>query len=287
MEKEYIFSFVILNYLTTQDTIECVNSIKKFCTKNKFKIIIVDNASPNHSGQILMEMYKNDDTIKVFVNKENMGFAKGNNVGFKYAKEEIKSDFIVLCNSDTELLSDDFCSSIICKYEKSRFALMGPKEKLLDGSFYKLKEKARSKRELTIDLKYYKNIIEGKSLFWIRIIAKLNSFLEKKRKLDVSTEYENIFLHGAFLIFSKQYSNLFDGLNDSTFLYGEEEFLYWRLQKNNLLSIYYPKIEILHKRNHATNALLVDEVERKIRKAKWHLDSTEKLLSALNGENDI
>ena len=41
--------FVVLHYLTIDDTIECVNSIKEKCKKGNFRIVIVDNASPNNS----------------------------------------------------------------------------------------------------------------------------------------------------------------------------------------------------------------------------------------------
>ncbi|MBR3249981.1 MAG: glycosyltransferase family 2 protein [Clostridia bacterium] len=286
MEKQYIFSFVILNYITTKDTIECIKSIKNNCKEYKFNIIVVDNASPNNSGYELKHLFEEDTDVKVIINEKNIGFARGNNVGYQYAKEKYKPDFIILCNSDTEILNDNFCIDIIEKYKQTNFALMGPKEKLADGGFYILTEKARSKIALKLSISYYNKIIQNKSLTFSRILLKANSVIERK-KLDVEKEYTNICLHGAFLIFSKQYIDLFNGLNEATFLYGEEEFLYWRLKMNNLLSIYYPKIEILHKRNHSTKASIIDDKERKIKQAKWHLDSAKKLLRALNGDINI
>lgn len=283
MIKKYVFSFVILNYITFQDTIECVNSIKKFCSNNKYYIIIVDNASPNESGVILKEKYKYDKNIKLIINKENYGFARGNNIGFRYAKENNKSDFIILCNSDTEVLDSSFCDKIISKYEDTSFALLGPKEKLKDGGYYFLMEKARSKRRLKLDICLFNNVILNKPLFFLKFLLRVNNFFEGKKKLDVNKEYKNICLHGAFLIFSRKYIDLFDGLNDITYLYGEEEFLFWRLKKYNLLSIYYPKIVILHKSSSSTKMSISDEKQRKIRQARWHMDSSKKLLKALDG----
>ena len=39
--------FVVLHYLTTDDTVECVSSIRRCCADGEYQIIIVDNASPN------------------------------------------------------------------------------------------------------------------------------------------------------------------------------------------------------------------------------------------------
>ena len=288
MEEKYSFSFVILNYVTTEDTIACVNSIKKYCSNYKCNIIIVDNASPNKSGEKLSEIYKDDESIKIFINKENIGFAKGNNIGFEYAKNILNSDFIILCNSDTEILDNAFCNNIITKYEDSQFAVLGPREKLPDGTFYPLNEKIRSKHKIKLDIKLYNSILNNKNsmIHFYKFRIKLYDKFSKKH-LDANNEYSDIVLHGAFLIFSRKYIDLFDGLNSITYFYGEEEFLKLRLEKNNLHSKYYPKIEILHKKNSATNASTETKEKKKIFTTKCHLDSSINLLAAINGEIEV
>lgn len=52
-------------------------------------IIIVDNCSPNGSGKQLEKMYSKCINITVIINEENQGFAKGNNLGYQYIKENI------------------------------------------------------------------------------------------------------------------------------------------------------------------------------------------------------
>ena len=46
-------SFVILHYNTIGETRNCVKSILKLQDELSFNIIIIDNASPNGSGEIL------------------------------------------------------------------------------------------------------------------------------------------------------------------------------------------------------------------------------------------
>ena len=119
------FVFVILHYITIEDTKKCVESIiNRF---NDVNIVIVDNASPNNSGQKLLEMYKDFENIKVILNDCNLGFANGNNIGFKYAKYKLNADFIILCNNDTYILQDNFLKLILDEYSKSKFAILGPK----------------------------------------------------------------------------------------------------------------------------------------------------------------
>ena len=131
MDK-YNIAFVILHYYTIEDTERCVNSILNVF--DKVNIILVDNASPNGTGSELKKMYDNNEQIHVIINKENLGFAKGNNVGFKYAKKELNSDFIILCNNDTYITDKNFYDKILKEYKESHFAVLGPKIILKDNS---------------------------------------------------------------------------------------------------------------------------------------------------------
>ena len=91
------FAFVILHYNTIEDTILCVDSIKENVNSN-YNIVIVDNCSPNGSGKLVKEKYCNDVDIHVILSERNEGFARGNNIGFIFAKERLHSKFIILMN---------------------------------------------------------------------------------------------------------------------------------------------------------------------------------------------
>lgn len=68
--------FVILHYLAIDETYKSVDSIEKKIDTDMYKIVIVDNASPDKSGALLKEHYKNDDHVEVLLNQENLGFAR-------------------------------------------------------------------------------------------------------------------------------------------------------------------------------------------------------------------
>ena len=50
-------SFIILNYCSTEVTVQCVESIEKNINYQNYSIVIVDNGSTNNSGKILEEKY--------------------------------------------------------------------------------------------------------------------------------------------------------------------------------------------------------------------------------------
>lgn len=71
--------FVILHYQNIDDTINCINSIKKLQgLDSNYKIILVDNKSPNNTGKELEKKYINDSNIETVLLEKNYGFSKAN-----------------------------------------------------------------------------------------------------------------------------------------------------------------------------------------------------------------
>ena len=81
-------SFVILHYKNIQDTLECIASIKKQQNKD-YSIIVVDNGTLTKNE--LKQLKK--ETSDIICNQENLGFAKGNNLGCSYARKKYQPDF--------------------------------------------------------------------------------------------------------------------------------------------------------------------------------------------------
>jgi len=109
---------IILNWNNWSDTLECLESLKNNDYPNE-QVVIIDNGSkkkPQAPGP----------EIKIIYNKENLGFAGGNNVGIKYALEK-RADYILLLNNDT-LVKQDFLTKLVEAGESNKdFGLLGPK----------------------------------------------------------------------------------------------------------------------------------------------------------------
>ena len=70
------FAFVILHYLTIDDTIACIDSIINNIEYDKYTIVVVDNGSENNTGKLLKNKYSGSKKIRILLNVENLGFAK-------------------------------------------------------------------------------------------------------------------------------------------------------------------------------------------------------------------
>ena len=254
------FVFVILHYYVIEETIQCVNSIRDIINNKNYEIVIVDNGSKNNTGNELLKKYKKEKNIHVILSEKNLGFANGNNIGFKYAKDNLKPDFIIMINSDVYMLQSNFLDLIDKEYEKSSFAVLGPRiiipnNRVCDyiDEFPSLKF-LKKRRFYTRLLYFYNKIyIRKVYLFYIRIKEKIKKKIVKQKIIDTSVRKENVLLHGCSLIFSKKYIDLFDGIDDRTFLYYEEFLLYLRLRKSNLLSVYNPYLIVYHNESSSTN----------------------------------
>ncbi|WP_257608717.1 glycosyltransferase [Streptococcus pneumoniae] len=126
------FCFVILHYRTSNDTIECIKSIQKL--EGDYKIVIVDNASQNGSIERVEALFANNDEIVIIKNTKNLGFAAGNNIGYAYARTQIKADMIAVLNNDIVIKQKDFINRIFELYRNSQFHIAGPDiVSLVDG----------------------------------------------------------------------------------------------------------------------------------------------------------
>ncbi len=205
MKNKPMVSFLILHYQTEDDTIECVDSILDNVEYDNYNIVIVDNGSPNNSGKQLDNKYKENVKIKVIISDKNLGFAKGNNLGFNYIKKHFDSDFIVMINNDTIIKDKDFLKGIIEEYYNSRYDILGPKiislvdnQNLNPGEFQFKNSKQVNNSIYKINLLLFLEYI-----YLYKPIKRLYKIL--KRTKGKNKNFSNTKLHGSCLIFSKDY----------------------------------------------------------------------------------
>ena len=91
-------SIITLNWNGLAHTIECLESLKKITYAN-YEVIVVDNGSEGDDVTALKGRY--GDYIHIIENDRNYGFAKGNNIGIKYASENFDPQYFLLLNNDT------------------------------------------------------------------------------------------------------------------------------------------------------------------------------------------
>jgi GT2 family glycosyltransferase len=122
-------SIIILNWNGLEDTIECLESLKKVTYRN-YEVTVVDNGSKGKDAQVLKERFA--DYIFLIQNDKNYGFAGGTNIGMKYALDNSQPDYILLLNNDTTV-EPHFLSEMVKVAETdNRIGIAGCKNYLYD-----------------------------------------------------------------------------------------------------------------------------------------------------------
>ena len=274
------FAFVILNYNLVETTMDCIASIQKHVKKHDYMIIVVDNNSPNGAGKELARRYRAYPDVFVLSNDENLGFAKGNNIGITFAVEN-GADFVVCLNNDTLLLQDSFCDIILKEYDTKAVAVIGPKILLKDGSECHIDGKLQQ-------IPQYKELLEniGKNkpgydlknrnvtLGFIKNNLKKSSIVRRvydryfAKALGRHSKYYNhtydVILHGCCLIFTPKFFTKLKGFNPDTFMYREEELLYAQIKLHNMHTLYCPELKIVHLEDGSTDTVVKSIDEKRI-----------------------
>ncbi len=89
---------LIVNYCSLEDTINCVDSTRHSDHHNT-RLLVIDNASPDKSGESLSKLLPDDEFIQL---NKNTGYAGGNNIGMRHALEQ-GADYIFIVNPDIRL----------------------------------------------------------------------------------------------------------------------------------------------------------------------------------------
>lgn len=248
-------SFVLLYYKALEDTIECIESIKDVNqTKIIIDIILVDNYSNDGSFEKLRELYANDLSIYWISTGANLGYAKGNNIGVDYAKTKLKSDWVIILNTDVVIRQKDFCEKIIEVYEKEQYYVLGPE---VLGYYDGLSQSPLQKKD---DNKIYKKLINNilHLIAWqtnlIIIIRKFRKSAVVNFSKPVNDEKYTCVCHGSCLIFSALFLERFGGFYSKTFLYREESILFYVLHKLGLKTMFCDELTVLHKGGKSSEA---------------------------------
>lgn len=254
-------AFVILHYRAIDYTRKCVACIKAL--DGDKHIIIVDNASPDGTGKMLLEEYSGDKGVTVLLNRENSGFARGNNYGVKYGRR-LAPDFTVVLNNDVEILQKDFIAKIEQIYKEHPFDLLGPD---IVSVFSGIHQSPKAMKGFTLEsvrkkMAYVKRS-QNPILMLLSSGEKNNPYIWKqvqryrraKQHVNSSLPTEGVVLHGSCVIFSRRYIEKHpEPFYCKTFMYYEMEILEWLCRREGDIIRYDPAISVLHYQYMASKA---------------------------------
>ena len=275
---------VVLHYENIKDTKECLDSLKKYLndTKNNINVVVVDNGSIKEKTAAIEEDYVNDK-IYFIESGRNLGFAKGNNIGFHYAKYELHSDIIILANNDLIFKQVDFMNQIAKEMIENHIDVAGPRIiSLVDH-----------KNQNPVPYAHPDLVSVNKRIFKLYVLKIMCYFGVDKffqtifsRKYSTDVKSDNYQLHGACLIMANNYEKNYDGLYPKTFMYMEEDILKYITKRDNLIMKYFDGAEVFHKEGSSTEKIYGEGRKKRLFYYKWNIDGCKKLRQLMKSGRD-
>jgi GT2 family glycosyltransferase len=236
-------SVIIVNYNVKHFLEQCLCSVQKAITGIPAEIIVVDNCSADNSINYLQSKFP---AVQFIANKENLGFAKGCNIGLKRAT----GNYILFLNPDTLVPGDCFQKCISFLESHADAGALGIK--MLDGRGKFLKESKRSFPSPMTSL--YK-------LFGLSILFPRSKVFSKYHLgyLNENESHEVDVLAGAFMMVKKEVLEKVGSFDEIFFMYGEDVDLSYRIQKaacpatgGSYKNYYFAESSIIHFKGEST-----------------------------------
>ncbi len=210
-------SIIVLNWNGKKFLKNCLNSLQKL-NYNSVEIIVVDNNSTDGSAEFVKKNYPK----VIFVeNKENYGFAKGNNIGY----EKTKGEYVLILNNDT-VVTPDFLNPLIETFKKdSRIGCLQPQIRLLED----------------------KKVLDGVGAFLTSTGFLYHFGYLKDKNKDIYNKRMKIFsAKGACMLLSRKAIEKVGLFDEDFFIFFEETDLCFRLWLAGFTVAYEPKSVIYH-----------------------------------------
>ena len=241
---------VILNYKAYEETIDCVNSILKQ-NYDSFEVVVVENGSNNGSLEKLQENFSNNDIVHIILSDENLGFARGNNLGIIFAREELKADFVFVVNSDIVVPTGLF--KTVSKVDYKGVGAISP-------TVYKADGKYQLPNENTSDVRKRIKFLVSHLLIakFRRAIHYKASHKAEKKQIDIPDKWNDYVLQGCAYFLTPAFFEKYNKLYPKTFLYWEEINLLYYLYKANLKSVLIKTEPVIYKDKGSTSLVAED-----------------------------
>ena len=234
-------SIIILNYNTKDLTVNCINAVyeqyEDELKKGKFEIVLVDNASTDGSVTAIKKLTGSNvnglkskehfniltsNSLTVIESRENLGFAKGCNLGARKAKGK----YLLFLNSDTQIKDKGFLRMLEFIRINGRAGILGGKLKTSSGKNQPSAGKFYTLPNLLITL------LGGERL------GLLKKSPAKISKAD--------WVSGACLMVKKEVFEKVGGFDEELFMYMEDMELCLKAKRAGYLTYFYPDISLLH-----------------------------------------
>jgi GT2 family glycosyltransferase len=215
MSNSPLISVVVLNWNGQQVVEKCLKSLQEQ-TYDPLELIVVDNASTDGSAELVRKRFP---AVNVIVNKTNLGFGGGNNVGIQASQGR----YIMMLNNDTRL--DPHCIEELRRgiEENDRYGACASK----------------------ILLEYEDNLIDAAGIVICPDGLSIGrGRLEKGDQYNEETEV--FFASDCACLYRREMLEDIGLYDEDFFAYADETDMGWRAQLAGWKCIYNPKAVVYH-----------------------------------------
>lgn len=268
-----MFSVIIVDFNSIKRTIKYIKSLQSHCKEYKFSFIVVENGDENITKKEVAYLYKEkrfiegydvflyksyDLEFNIVFPKSNLGYAKGNNLGFKVERKLYNSDYLLVSNNDivfSSLLDFNKIKEIF--ESNSKIGIIGPEVVGING-----KRQSPYMIEKPIDrliLYYWKSMLNFKNI--------------NDMDFSINEGYCD-YVAGSFVFIRSEAFEAVGGYDSETFLYGEEIILSTKMRIEGYETYFTNKFRVIH--NHqfeATNKVNDQSRSSTISVLKYGFDS--------------
>lgn len=254
--------FIILHYQNIDDTTNCIESIKKLdnLQEYSFNIIVVDNKSPNGTGEVLKNKYINEKEIETILLDKNYGFSKANNIAYEKSKT-YNPDIVMVLNNDIIFEDTTFLDKLNNIYNATqKYDVVCPDIININGDHQNpLRDKEMSLK------KAYKNMIYESIFALIMDIPVLRKLILDKRNKREEKWFETYYNEkkdinindfvpfGAFIIYMNEWlKNENVAFVSDTFMYEEEDMLNLYIKQKKYKILYAEDLKVRHLEGQST-----------------------------------
>lgn len=277
-------AIVVLHYENLKDTSECLESLKKYLVdgQNQTDVIVVDNGSVKEKA-IDLEKKFHDSNVHFIYSDKNQGFARGNNLGFRYAKWRLNAEIIILANNDLVFKQEDFLEQMTREVIENQIDIAGPK----------IISMVDNKNQNPVPYSHPNIVAVKERIIKLEILKFLcffgvDLFIQTlfSKEHNVDSEKCTYQLHGACLIMANNYIKNYEGLYPDTFMYMEEDILKYISKRDGLNMQYLDNIEVFHKEGSSTEKIHGVGRKKRLFYYTWNIDSCKKLKRLMESESE-